>query len=293
MKRIAAIVSILLWSHSYGQLAGVVGSFYVDINPDTAIDCYAGGPGSFNENFLLDIDGDSQADFKIQGTSGTGGMVSAYSSIDLQTLNASSYILKSRIDSVYNTYLVSWHVYNVAKPLAYGDSIVYAGSEWNNSYCEIYNNTYVTGSHIYIHDFPDSVDSYIGIGKLDGNTAYGGWIRITMTKAYPNKTCTVKDYSLYPINSSSGNPFALSENKSGSLLMFPNPAANTFYIKDAAASLSEVEVFDINGKRTVLPVLGVDAYTSKVDLSTLGESVYIVSFNTANGPVRQKLVIKR
>jgi hypothetical protein len=290
MKYFAAIFLFFSALCSYGQLAGVVGASYVDINPDTAIDCHTGGIGFGHEDFLLDINGDSQADFSIQGWSG-GSQASAVGSVILQPLNSYSYILQDRIDSIHNNWPSTWYVYHVAKSLGYGDSIAYAGSVWDSSSCTIYNNSYVTGSHIYIHDFPDSVDRYIGIKCADADSTYYGWIRITMSKTYPYKTCTVKDYSLYP--GVTGIPTLPSGAEGVSFLPFPNPAGNYFCIKNPPVPLTEVEVSNMAGKKIMLQAITTDPATVKFGTETLEEGLYIVSFQIGSGLTRKKLVVKK
>jgi hypothetical protein len=290
MKFFAGIFLFLFSFRSFGQLAGVPGSYYVDINPDTAIHCYSAVVNSTGifEPFRIEINGDSQDDFGILGIS-VGDSSSSFGYIIVQAVNSSSYILGDHLDSVYDNYYGVWEVESVAKSLAYGDSVSPAGAVWSYASGDLYFDGYLhDGTHRYIHDFPDSIDSYVGIKYVDGNTTYYGWIRINMTGSYPYKTCIVKDYSMY-----SGIVGIPSYSSESSVLLFPNPAGNYFYIKDRTSPIKEVEIFDVSGKHMVVPACEAGSNGIKVDISQLSEGIYMASFPSVNGPVRQKLVIKR
>lgn len=285
MKTYIIVIIVFLSFRSFGQLAGIQEFHYTDIQPDTAIYCTLSGgipEGIFMlKRVELDINGDGLPDFKVESRANSS-MAQNICEVNVIPLNTSSSVLIGRTDSVYNNYFQWWMIHPVAKPLLYGDPIDVSGALWDSLQGTIYANSTVTGTTISINDFYTFSDKYIGIKYTNGAQTDYGWIRIII-----DNTILVKDYSM------SGNIIGLKEKQSDEFLIYPNPAGNFIQLKGRDISISNIEMYDITGRKFLLNSYRMDASIIKADVSDLTEGMFILCFQTPDGPVRKKVLLKR
>ncbi len=285
MKIYITVIACFLSFISFGQLAGTQEFHYTDIQPDTAIYCTLSGgiqEGIFMlKRIELDINGDAQPDFKVESRANSS-MAQNICEVNVIPLNASSSVLIGRTDSVFNNGLNFWMIHPVAKPLLYGEAIEFVGSIWDSNQGTIYANNLVTGASVNINDFYTFSDRYIGIKYTDGVQTDYGWIRIII-----DNTILVKDYSM------SGNIIGLKEKESDEFLIYPNPAGNYIQLKGRDISISNVEMCDITGRKILLNSYRIDANTIEADVNEFPEGMFFLSFQTPDGPIRKKVLLKR
>jgi hypothetical protein len=173
--------------------AGTVFPYYIDVNPDTVINCFQVYPNPPDENHFFDVNGDNQNDVKIHsmGFYSPGGTV-AY--IDVVPLNANLFVRLGRVDSVYHGWYGYWWVTNVAKPLQSGDTINKASATWTNSTLVMTDKSGNAGTYKNITDWVNTADQYIGIKYQTATDTLYAWIRVFFPD--PCK-CHLKDYSIF------------------------------------------------------------------------------------------------
>ncbi len=193
MKKVVLLLTLLTgWVNSYSQiLAGHELWAYTDIIPDTLIDYVGCTTNTVIENYYIDINEDSQNDFRINASC-SGGLGGQSRSITITPLNPDMFIRLGRIDSVYNNYQSYWQVAKVAMPLYYGDTINPDDAEWNSLPMFLTLSSNSAGTFQFVNDWVDTIDEYIGIKyQTISDTTYG-WIRVYCPNA---GRCYVKDYS--------------------------------------------------------------------------------------------------
>ncbi len=284
MKSYITIIVFLLSFQSFGQSAGVQESYYTDIDPDSALGCLTSGgipEGIFMlQRVEIDINGDLQADFKIESRANYS-MAQNICEVNVIPLNTSSYVLIGRTDSVYNNYFHWWMTHPVAKPLLYGESINVSAAIWDSIQGTIFANSTVTGTTISINDFSTFSDMFVGIKYTNGIQTDYGWIRILI-----DNYLLVKDYSM------SGNIVGFKESNTNDLLIYPNPAGKCIYIKSDKIFAGEFIFYDVRGQRFSLEALPVGNNTAKVDLSSLAEGIYTLCYQTSEGLIRKRFIVK-
>lgn len=77
--------------------------------------------------------------------------------------------------------------------------------------------------------------------------------------------------------------------KTGDVLIFPNPANNSIQIYSNNLTINEIEVFDLIGNR-VMGVKNIDAKIETIDTSTLPSGAYMVRFNSNEMPLTKVFI---
>lgn len=262
------ILCVFNYSYTNAQVfkAGDVFSGYIDITPDTLINFNF---PSTTEDYYFDIDNDSQNDCKIQSYNSSGlGAASRF--ISVIPINASSYILKGRIDSVFHFYYNYWLLTPMLKVLNYGDSINSLTNVWENQALYLTSNSGSAGTYVNPTDWIGSNDLYIGLKYQTSTDTIYGWIRVNCPSF--NK-CIVKDYS------TTGFIDGINEINASvkEITSYPNPIANTLSLSTSTINLfnSEIEIVNTLGQ-TVLK----QTYSKSIDVSLLSQGVYTLKVFT-------------
>ena len=256
--------------------AGDIFSGYIDITPDTLINFnYQTSP---TENYYFDIDNDAQNDFKIQAYN-SGGLGGASRSISIIPINASSYILKGRIDSVFHNYYNDWLLTPMLKVLNYGDSINTFTNVWVNQALYLTSKSGIAGTYVDPTDWTGGNDLYIGLKNQTATDTVYGWIRVNCP--YSNK-CIVKDYS------STGFYTGIKElNKSSNLLVFPNPTSNLIDISD---DQNQFKNSTIQIKNYLGQVVFITAFASQINLQYLSAGMYFLTIQDKSSSKTVKFI---
>jgi len=100
------------------------------------------------------------------------------------------------------------------------------------------------------------------------------------TSAWDNNSKSSNFWSLHQISS------VIQPIESNGLMLFPNPVKDYIYI-DGLNTISEIKIFSIDGKLVDVK----HVYNSRIDVSNLKKSLYIITFYE-NGILKQKKFIK-
>jgi hypothetical protein len=74
------------------------------------------------------------------------------------------------------------------------------------------------------------------------------------------------------------------------LSIFPNPGKGSFVVSTNQTDLQNLELFDLNGKEVFNQrIMG----NTTIDLSTLGEGIYLMKITSLEGIITRKIVITR
>jgi hypothetical protein len=262
------------------SIAGIKGSIFVDITPDTLLNPY---PLSFShEIFYVDINQDNIDDIKIDEFGGVSPG-SSNLSVYISSLNSfTSFSFGSR-DSTFipanppcpNQYSVR----TILKVYNYGDTIN--------------DGIYVDGGFLtYNHrsgPCPDAT-SYQWLNK--SNVCFGvkyqtstdtlfGWVKVDVIS---QSAITIKEYSL-------GSPSKnINPNNSYIISVYPNPAKNTIIVSiPFVSNESTLIIYNIVGQELLKQQI-TDIKT-RIDISNLTSGIYFVRVKTENG-MREKKIIK-
>ncbi|MCW3084360.1 MAG: hypothetical protein JWP12_1726 [Bacteroidetes bacterium] len=257
--------------------AGTLLSTYVDVNPDTLINCSYLNP---NESYYFDLNGDFINDLELHASYvHSASFMSAY--ISINPLNSNSYISFGKIDSAYNPSSAGWVTARVAKPLNYGDTINSSQAIWDHNNLYLTDSYFVGGTSLSVSDWSTSTDQYIGVKYQSATDSIFGWIRVNC-QTYG---CTVKDYSF---NALTLNVEELSSLK---VVVYPNPASDKIYIRSVANNSIELELFDIVGKQVIAAVKSENELT-EFNVSGLPDGAYFLKIQNDKGVVNKKVIIR-
>lgn len=272
-----SIVSICF--NSYSQIfAGYQLTEYTDIIPDTLIDYYPCGPGpSITENYYIDVNVDSQNDFRIKAYCGVSpGQTSR--SISISSLNPNWYSMFGHTDTVY-TYI------NIAKPLYYGDTINSPFAVWDSTtlYLSLFSHINLSGEGTSFDDWTDTIDEYIGIKyQTPSDTSYG-WIRVNCPNA---GNCYLKDYSFGAL------AVSIKEFEPDNVLIYPNPASNTLTIASNFFNKEvQLQITDLFGRE--IKSMRIKDEKIIIDVSDFNEGVYFLIFKAGNRMTVKKIAVQR
>ena len=262
------------------SIAGIKGSIFVDITPDTLLNPY---PLSFShEIFYVDINQDNIDDIKIDEFGGVSPG-SSNLSVYISSLNSfTSFSFGSR-DS---TFIPAnppcpdqYSVRTILKVYNYGDTIN--------------DGIYVAGGFLtYNHrsgPCPDAT-SYQWLNK--SNVCFGvkyqtstdtlfGWVKVDVIS---QSAITIKEYSL-------GSPSKnINPNNSFIISVYPNPAKNAIIVSiPFVSNESTLIIYNIVGQELLKQQI-TDIKT-RIDISNLTSGIYFVRVKTENG-MREKKIIK-
>lgn len=257
-------------------IAGIPGSIYADIIPDTLLNAMP-SQGSTSFSYYVDMDQDGADDIKITASSagGLGGYDYATSVTSLDTSSAKFSFL--RTDSVYylpNCGGGSAPFANILKPYIAGDTIandIYINSGYLSRAAYV-SNCYSFSEGIWIKSY----DQFIGVKHISVQGIRYGWIRIVVSGNY---TVLVKDFSL-------GIPaVGVSVYNLPAFGLFPNPASNKISIK--AQDYREAIFYDCSG------IAVLTASKSEIDVSALTPGMYLVRVKSSMGSCTKKILIQR
>ena len=262
------------------SIAGIKGSIFVDITPDTLLNTH---PFSFShEIFYIDINQDNIDDIKIDEFGGVSPG-SSNLSVYISSLNSfTSFSFGSR-DS---TFIPAnppcpdqYSVRTILKVYNYGDTIN--------------DGIYVDGGFLtYNHrsgPCPDAT-SYQWLNK--SNVCFGvkyqtstdtlfGWVKVDVIS---QSAITIKEYSL-------GSPSKnINPNNSYIISVYPNPAKNAIIVSiPFLSNESTLIIYNIVGQELLKQQI-TDIKT-RIDISNLTSGIYFVRVKTENG-MREKKIIK-
>lgn len=72
------------------------------------------------------------------------------------------------------------------------------------------------------------------------------------------------------------------------ILLYPNPARNTIYIKGQVAKLTTIDVYSLTGKH----IMNIKNNLKEIDVSRLQSGIYFVKLNTKNLTTTKKVIIE-
>lgn len=73
--------------------------------------------------------------------------------------------------------------------------------------------------------------------------------------------------------------------------VYPNPSAGNFNINADAAKLSEIEIYNFQGKKVLFQ--SIRSETAEIDLSKQPNGVYLLQMKTNGGPVTKRIIINQ
>ncbi len=262
------------------SIAGINGSIFIDITPDTLLNPH---PFSFShETFNIDINQDKIDDIKIDQYAGVSPG-SSNLAVYIFTLNSfTSFSFGSR-DSTFSPANPpcpeQYSVRTILKVYNYGDTIN--------------DGIYITGGFLtYNHrsgPCPD-VTSYQWLNK--SNVCFGikyqtstdtlfGWVKVDVIS---QNAILIKEYSL-------GSPAKnINPNNLNIISVYPNPAKNVIIVSIPIVSKeSTLIIYNIVGKELLKQQI--KDYKTQIDISNLTSGIYFVRVITENG-MREKKIIK-
>ena len=262
------------------SIAGIKGSIFVDITPDTLLNTH---PFSFShEIFYIDINQDNIDDIKIDEFGGVSPG-SSNLSVYISSLNSFTSFSFGNRDS---TFIPAnppcpdqYSVRTILKVYNYGDTIN--------------DGIYVDGGFLtYNHrsgPCPDAT-SYQWLNK--SNVCFGvkyqtstdtlfGWVKVDVIS---QSAITIKEYSL-------GSPSKnINPNNSYIISVYPNPAKNAIIVSiPFLSNESTLIIYNIVGQELLKQQI-TDIKT-RIDISNLTSGIYFVRVKTENG-MREKKIIK-
>ena len=262
------------------SIAGIKGSIFVDITPDTLLNPY---PFSFShEIFYVDINQDNIDDIKIDEF---GGVSPGSSNLSVYISSLNSFTCFS-FGSRDSTFIPAnppcpdqYSVRTILKVYNYGDTIN--------------DGIYVAGGFLtYNHrsgPCPDAT-SYQWLNK--SNVCFGvkyqtstdtlfGWVKVDVIS---QSAITIKEYSL-------GSPSKnINPNNSYIISVYPNPAKNAIIVSiPFVSNESTLIIYNIVGQELLKQQI-TDIKT-RIDISNLTSGIYFVRVKTENG-MREKKIIK-
>jgi hypothetical protein len=262
-------------SKSQAYKAGQVLLGYTDINPDTLIATQYSAPSTYS----IDLNGDHVSDLRFVSQTIVGAGTQIYN-IYVEPLNPSSFVVLERVDSAYNSYTSNWWVTNVAKPLAFGDTINKANTKWCNSVSVISDKSNVPGASKNILDWVNSVDQYVGVKYQDSGDTLVGWIRVYVPIW---QKCYVKDFSFQSIS------IGIKEyNYSYQLKSYPNPTDQylNFELQDQT-KISEIEITNTIGQSVLR-----QPFKKQINISLLSTGCYFIKLISEDGTILHSKFVK-
>jgi len=279
---IASFLTFLLFYNGKSQyaIAGVPGSIYVDVVPDTLLSPI---PKSWtNESYDLDINQDGTNDIRIDTYNGysPGGGLFYSSAASLDTARVKLSFLRYDSTQYYPSCGAGWFYFAVMlKPYLLTDTIkngkyVNSGDLAKSGYSV---NCYSYGDGLWV----TSSDEYIGIRFDNSGLISYGWIRVNVSSI---STTLVKDFSLgAPVN-------GLSEMKDeGDLYVFPNPAHDILTLQ-TKKDVYTMKIYDTKGQ-PVLERKGKSA-REQIDVSMIQNGMYFLNLQTTEGVLIKKIIIQ-
>ena len=277
---------IMLWlsiSQVKGQysIAGVQGSIYIDIIPDTLL-FPSPGQSPEDEVYYIDINQDKINDIKISTHLDYGlSHEDVYTTVESQ--NAFTGLSLTKPDSFYLSGVL--YTKDILKKYYFGDTIKNANYSSGLTYLGYDYHPFPPSNPIFNnHNWQGSEDGFIGISYQSDIRTFYGWIKINVTNS---ATCTVKEYSL---NSQSTNGIYLTPNKDIHVNIFPNPAINKLTIQWPLSQYTILFVYNAYGQEVYTETIQ-NKNSTEIDVSELAEGVYFVKVETNTGVLAKKKII--
>lgn len=261
-------------------IAGVPGSIYIDIAPDTLLNAFHNGP---EETFDIDIDQNGLADIRFRSYD-IGGLGGSEKGVSVSALHSSIRLAFENRDSSWNNYSSYWMTIDVLKRFVLGDSIFQSGFiPASSAYLGALES--MTGSSVSAYEWVNVGDKFIGFKLTNGSGEVAfGWIKVncpSITKAL------IKEYSLGAF----GLVSITEQKPMNEISIYPNPADDKIHFNksDVIKNINEITLFDVYGKKH--PTLLNNK--NEMDVSALREGVYVLLIKTNEGVVTKKIVVQR
>jgi hypothetical protein len=279
-SRLFMLVFLVL---SFGKLccqysvAGVPGSVYTDIVPDTAL---GGGQPPTIEEYYVDINQDGISDVKIK-TDFSYSPGHTYTSTDATALTTQTKLAFGHKDSTFHTYFNSWFVTDILKQYNQLDTIDSSGFTGINS-AYLAHNLYSAGTAAINNEWIGAGDKYIGVSYTDQGITNYGWIKVNVN-GYAS--CTLMEHSyLEPV-------VTIRENKrSNTLVIYPNPASDEVVVKIPEAQEAFVSLANAEGKEIGVPVIRKDAVLL-LNTKEISSGIYILRVQLKDEQQYSKIVV--
>ncbi|MEO8761086.1 MAG: T9SS type A sorting domain-containing protein [Bacteroidia bacterium] len=251
-------------------IAGIPGSSYFDIVPDTTLNVDFYNPVFY----YIDLNQDNINDIKIQFETFTAA--SSYKeAIQALAIDTTFKICYLKTDSAYSSSpfcptSTGYAYASILKPFNINDTIkneTYVTSSYLSfsSSCGLSCNEWITGN-----------DQFIGIKYTGSSTPTYGWIRLAVTNSHK---ITIKDFSFgketIGINRLSNNT---------KINIYPNPASNKLFI--STQTEAEIQLFDLLGKQII------STKNNVIDTENLSEGIYFVSVKTTKDFFIKKIIVQ-
>jgi hypothetical protein len=287
MKKLCTILFIVLSLAGKAQyaIAGVHGSIYVDIVPDTTIQSVANGP---NQAYFIDINQDGIKDVEIETAYSYMALHSQYfnQEVEVYSQNANtSFFRGGYIDSVTclsqtggpTTYTAS--ITPILRVFNLGDTI-FDGISYNSGQLQYYNDVSPPiGNHCYEmrSEWTSAGDKYFGVKYKTATNSLYGWIKVNVGYA----SCKIEEFSI-------GVPFVgIKKNTAIEKLIniYPNPANNNLQI--SGGEIGEIKISNVLGYEVFRA-----SHASQVDVSNFQEGIYFVTVKTSEGITTKKIIVQ-
>ncbi len=261
-------------------IAGIHGSLYKDIAPDTLLNpSISIGSGIHDMYYEIDINQDSIYDIQLHATGHTSS--GAYNWwVEITSLDSQISLSLGSIDSSYITSSQCgnyWVTRPILKLYRNNDTIT------NNMYVDSgflgYRNNITFCHDVTSIEWINEGDAFFGYKFQTASDTLFGWVKINVTNY---QTVLIKEFSLGPPLTN----IREITNSFNIVTVYSNPASNKLYISTFNDKPVMVTINDISGRELIC------TGEREIDISNLCQGVYFVQVKTSTGLFTKKIIIK-